>query len=242
MIYYKPMPIILLFLASTYTYWLRKQQAANIAACFLGSWLSLIAPPTHAATATPVVIDQQMRTYLLEAIGDSDSFKDKFDAEVWLVDMSGRLKPIIKDDQQRIELLKLIHSEASRAGLPPDMVLALIHTESYFQQYAISSVGAQGLMQVMPFWKKELGRSQDNLTDVQTNLRYGCTILRYYLDKENGRWYRALARYNGSLGKTWYPERVFNKWKKHWYTGPIKIIDKEVPLPRFAQKKESESK
>lgn len=178
-----------------------------------------------------------MRQYLLDAVESSDGFKDKFEAEVWLVDMSGRLKRIIKDEKQRLDLLKAVHREASRAGLPPDMVLSVIHTESYFQQYAISRVGAQGLMQIMPFWKKELGRSQDNLTDMNTNLRYGCTILRYYLNKEKGRWFRALARYNGSLGRTVYPEKVFNKWKKYWYTGPLEIKDKEIPVPRYAQKK-----
>lgn len=198
--------------------------------------LCLVAPLQVSAQ-----VDQDMRKYLLEAIESSESFKDKYDAEVWLVDMSGRLKRIVKDEEQRLALLKAVHREASRAGLPPEMVLAVIHTESYFQQYAISRVGAQGLMQIMPFWRKELGRSQDNLTDMDTNLRYGCTILRYYLNKENGNWIRALARYNGSLGRTVYPEKVFDRLRRFWANGPLEIKDKQVPLPRYAQKKSKNS-
>ena len=94
--------------------------------------------------------------------------------------------------------------------------MAVIQIESAFNPYAVSRVGAQGMMQVMPFWKKELGREQDNLIHMETNLRYGCTILKYYLDKEEGRWPEALARYNGSYGRYWYPEKVLNAWEKYW--------------------------
>ena len=103
------------------------------------------------------------------------------------------------------------------------MVLALIEVESYFDRFAVSRVGAQGLMQVMPFWKKEIGRPDDNLTNADTNLRYGCQILQFYLQKEKGNVHRALARYNGSLGKSWYPERVFDRWRRHWYNGELKM-------------------
>jgi soluble lytic murein transglycosylase-like protein len=114
-----------------------------------------------------------------------------------------------------------VHHEASLAGLKPDIVLALIETESSFNRYAISSVGAQGLMQVMPFWKKEIGRQEDNLTNTHTNLKYGCRILQFYLKKEKGHLSKALARYNGSVGKTWYPERVMNAWRNRWYSGSL---------------------
>jgi len=153
----------------------------------------------------------------MKTVNDADSFHDRFDAEVWLVDMSGRLKRYIKDTEQRLTLLKKVHAEAQRAGLEPELVMSVIHVESAFDRFAISYVGAQGLMQVMPFWKKEIGRPDDNLTNMQTNLRYGCTILKHYIDKEKGNLIRALARYNGSLGRTKYPEKVLQFWEKYWF-------------------------
>src|SRR5690606_28417607 len=142
------------------------------------------------------------------------------DAEVWLLDMSTRMRRYIPDAEERLGLLRQVHAEASQAGLRPDLVIALIHAESHFDRFAISSVGAQGLMQVMPFWKNELGRPQDNLTDNATNLRYGCTILAYYLKRENGNLQRALARYNGSLGQLKYPAKVMGFWYDYWYVKP----------------------
>ena len=112
----------------------------------------------------------------------------------------------------------MIYQEAQRASLEPELVLAVIETESSFNRFAISASGAQGLMQVMPFWKEVIGRTSDNLTQVHTNLRYGCTILSYYLKKEQGNLPRALARYNGSLGQTWYAERVLENWQRNWLT------------------------
>ena len=160
------------------------------------------------------LFDAELRDLLKNTITDNQSFADRYDAEVWLVDMSTRLEKFVKSPKQRLEWLELIHREANRAGVEPELVLAVIEIESHFNRFAISRVGAQGLMQVMPFWKKEIGRSEDNLTQVQTNLRYGCTILKHYIDKEKGNLTRALARYNGSLGKTWYPEKVMNAWEK----------------------------
>ncbi len=159
----------------------------------------------------------ELRKFLKKTINKADSFEDRFDAEVWLVDMSGRLTPFIKDPKQRLELLRAVHREASKAELKPDLVLALIEIESRFDNYAISRAGAQGLMQVMPFWKKEIGRPNDNLTNMNTNLSYGCRILQFYLQKEKGNWMHALARYNGSYGKYWYPERVMDAWRKRWF-------------------------
>ena len=133
-----------------------------------------------------------------------------------MVSKEPSLATLVKDKQTRLDLLRLIHKEASRAGLQPEIVLALIEVESHFNQYAVSSAGAQGMMQVMPFWEKEIGRPDDNLIHTQTNLRYGCTILKYYLDREKGRLADALARYNGSYGQYWYAERVLDAWAKNW--------------------------
>ncbi|MBE7376723.1 lytic transglycosylase domain-containing protein [Pseudomonas lopnurensis] len=164
--------------------------------------------------------DPELRELMQRTVAEADSFQDRFDAEVWLVDMSSRLERYMPNAGERLALLRLVHGEASKAGLKPELVLALIHAESHFDRFAISSVGAQGMMQVMPFWKAELGRPQDNLTDNATNLRYGCTILSYYLKKENGDINRALARYNGSLGKNHYPAKVIGFWQDFWYVRP----------------------
>jgi soluble lytic murein transglycosylase-like protein len=161
--------------------------------------------------------DPELREALRQAANDTQSFTDRFDAEVWLTDMSGRLARQVEDPSERIEILKLVHLEASRADLPPELVLAVIEVESNFDRYAISVAGAIGLMQIMPFWLDEIGRPNDNLLHIDTNLRYGCTILRFYLDKENGDLRRALGRYNGSLGKRKYPNKVINKLSKKWY-------------------------
>ena len=123
----------------------------------------------------------------------------------------------IPDDAERVRLLKQIHYEANRANIEPELVLAVIDVESRFNPWAISSVGAQGLMQVMPFWLKEIGRPNDSLFDMRTNLRMGCTILSYYLKIEKGNLPRALARYNGSLGSWKYPNLVFSSLRDRWY-------------------------
>lgn len=155
-------------------------------------------------------VDQELRQWLITAVNQADSFDDRFDAEVWLMDMSNRIGRFVKDDRERLHILRSAHREATQAGLPPDLVLSVIHTESLFQRFAISVAGAQGLMQVMSFWKKEIGRPSDNLTDIDTNLRYGCTILAYYLKRANGNISEALARYNGSYGKMKYPNKVYS--------------------------------
>ncbi|WP_313514571.1 lytic transglycosylase domain-containing protein [Pseudomonas sp.] len=183
--------------------------------------LLLATAPAHAALSQiPQAPEPELRALLQRTVAESESFQDRFDAEVWLLDMSTRLQRYVPRADDRLTLLRLVHREASKAGLKPDLVLALIHAESRFDRFAISPVGAQGMMQVMPFWKAELGRPQDNLTDNATNLRYGCTILSYYLKKEKGDLSRALARYNGSLGKNWYPARVIGIWQDIWYVKP----------------------
>jgi soluble lytic murein transglycosylase-like protein len=171
-----------------------------------------------ALPAAPVdaPIDTELRALLKQAIESSDSFEDRFEAEVWLVDMSRRLAPTLPDPAKRLRLLRQVHIEASRAGLYPELVLAVIDVESNFNQFAISHAGAMGLMQVMPFWLKEIGHPEDNLFNLQTNLRMGCTILRYYLDKEKGDLTQALARYNGSKGSYRYTNKIFKVLQQRW--------------------------
>jgi len=178
---------------------------------------ALLAGCISAGAATTERPDNALRALLIKAIAESDSFVDRFDAEVWLTDMSGRLSNVVLDPAERIEILRRVHQEASRSNLDPELVLALIHVESNFDRFAISSAGAQGLMQIMPFWLDEIGRPGDNLFHIRTNLRLGCTILKYYLEKEKGHLARALARYNGSGGQNWYPTRVFKALRTRWY-------------------------
>jgi soluble lytic murein transglycosylase-like protein len=154
---------------------------------------------------------------LKQAIDSDPGFEDRFDAEVWLLDMSRRLEKFVPDPATRIEMLKLIHYESRRVSLEPELVLALIEVESRFNEFAISVSGARGLMQVMPFWLDEIGISDRNLFKIRTNLRMGCTILRYYMDLESNNLGRALARYNGSLGQNMYPNKVITALNKHWF-------------------------
>lgn len=178
-------------------------------------WLLAVAAlPAWAGTAVP---DPKLRQLLIEAVNDAPSFEDKFHAQVWLMVMSSRLEPYVDDPQKRLKILKLVHLEATRAGLPPELVLAVIDVESDFKRFAVSYAGAQGLMQIMPFWLDEIGRPNDNLFNIQTNLRMGCTILKYYIDMEDGNMRAGLARYNGSTGKRWYPDRVFKSLSTRWY-------------------------
>ncbi len=173
------------------------------------------------ALALPVVAqerpDPALVVLLRQAANETESFTDHFDAQVWLTDMSTRLARQVTDPEERIEILKRVHLEAVRADLEPELVLAVIDVESNFDKYAISVAGARGLMQIMPFWLDEIGRPDDNLIHVGTNLRFGCTILKYYLDMENGDLQRALGRYNGSLGQRKYPNLVLDKLRLKWY-------------------------
>ncbi|MDX1508085.1 MAG: lytic transglycosylase domain-containing protein [Woeseiaceae bacterium] len=164
-------------------------------------------------------VDPELRAALLAAASAADSFEDRFAAEVWLVDMSARLARQVPDPEERIYILQRVHYEARRANLEPELVLAVIDVESNFDRYAVSVAGALGLMQIMPFWIDEIGRPQDNLLHIDTNLRYGCTILRFYLDKENGDLRDALGRYNGSLGQRKYPNKVIDRLTRKWFKG-----------------------
>lgn len=154
------------------------------------------------------------------AIADQASPEPEFpsitDKVNWLATMSERLYKRMPDPQQRIDFLKTVYYESRRAGLDPQLVLGLIQVESGFKKYAVSGAGARGYMQVMPFWVKLIGTPDSNLFHMRTNLRFGCTILRHYLDIEKGDLYRALGRYNGSLGRPEYPNMVRGAWEKSW--------------------------
>lgn len=169
-------------------------------------------PPENQASTDP-----ELRRLLKEAIKADFGFEDVFDAQVWLLDMSKRLEKFVDDPSTRIEILRRVHYEARRVDLQPELVLAVIEVESHFDEFAISVSGARGLMQVMPFWLDEIGISDKNLFKIRTNLRMGCTILRYYVDMEPNSLSRALARYNGSLGKTVYPDKVIDALNRNWY-------------------------
>lgn len=163
----------------------------------------------------------ELRQFLDQTINRASSFEDRYDAEVWLLDMSNRLTQYVPDADRRLSLLESIHFYAEQSNLPPELVLAVIEVESHFDRFAISRVGAQGLMQVMPFWKDEIGRPDDNLTDIHTNLSYGCRILQFYLEKEDGRLATALARYNGSAGSRVYTDKVEAAWRSNWRKEPL---------------------
>ncbi|MGI9259320.1 MAG: lytic transglycosylase domain-containing protein [Gammaproteobacteria bacterium] len=170
-----------------------------------------------ASTAEPDV-DEGLRRMLLDAVAEAGSFDDRFSAEVWLSDMSQRLESQVPDIDERLHILRTVHHEATRTDIAPELVLAVIEVESNFDRYAISSSSALGLMQVMPFWVEELGgESKSDLFDVQYNILLGTRILKYYLDLEGGELIRALGRYNGSLGRRNYADRVIDALRSKWF-------------------------
>lgn len=158
----------------------------------------------------------ELRTFLERTINTADSFEDRYDAEVWLIDMSARLERFVKDPETRLTLLQDIHFAATRAGVSPELAMAVIEVESHFDRFAVSHAGAQGMMQVMPFWKDEIGRPDDNLTRQKTNLEYGCRILQFYLERKKGHLHEALAAYNGSTGSRVYSDKIYKAWYNHW--------------------------
>jgi len=178
------------------------------------------ASAAHAGAQKYEPLSASVQAALHKAVSDArpsvSSFKNPLEAADWLGEMSRRLEKRIPSREYRIDLLRSVHYEATRAGLDPQLVLGLMQVESGFRKYAVSSAGARGYMQVMPFWIKVIGRPDDSLFDLRTSLRYGCTILRHYLDIEKGDLYRALGRYNGSLGKPEYPNMVRAAWQNQW--------------------------
>lgn len=163
-------------------------------------------------------VDEGLRRILLDAVAEAGSFDDRFSAEVWLSDMSQRLASQVPDIDERLHILRTVHHEATRTDIAPELVLAVIEVESNFDRYAISSSSALGLMQVMPFWVEELGgENKSDLFNVQYNILLGTRILKYYLDLENGELIRALGRYNGSLGRRDYADRVIDALRSKWF-------------------------
>lgn len=163
------------------------------------------------------ILKDETRHLMSQSVSDVapniSSFSSETEKKLWLFKQSNKLQKRIPDEATRLELLTSIHYESTRAGLDPELILGLIQVESGFKKYAISSVGAKGFMQVMPFWVDIIGEKTHNLFHLRTNLRYGCTILRHYLDIEKGNLFRALGRYNGSLGKAEYPNAVLSAAK-----------------------------
>ena len=164
-------------------------------------------------------LDDELRAFLQENIAEQSAIQDQYDAQVWTFNMQQRMAPYGITEKEQIAILSAVHREASGTGIAPDIVLAVIAIESSFNRFAVSTTGAQGLMQVMPFWKNEIGRNDDNLMDIDTNVHYGCKILQFYLEREKGHLARALARYNGSLGRTTYSEKVLLAWENSWRSG-----------------------
>ena len=179
--------------------------------------LALLLPKARAGAQVEEPLADAVRTALAAAVANSAPPKPRFDNMAdrvsylrWLGVASERLKPRKTDSHTRIEFLETVWYESRRAGLETSLVLGLIQVESGFRKYAISSAGARGYMQVMPFWARVIGDGDDRrLFHMQTNLRFGCAILRYYLDRERGDLFLALGRYNGSRGRAEYPNMVF---------------------------------
>ena len=163
------------------------------------------------------VLSASVRASLARAVTDRSTVDESdLDTRAWVRAMTRRIIHRFPDEEAARHFLALVRYEAMRAGLDPHLVLAVIDVESQFKKYAVSRAGARGLMQVMPFWVKEIGEPGHNLFHERTNLRYGCTILRHYLDRERGNLHNALARYNGSLGSAEYPGRVTRALKARW--------------------------
>ncbi len=188
--------------------------------CLIALAALLLPLAVHAGAQKYEPLSASVRAALSRTVSDRapprSSFTDSTEAIGWLSEMSQRLEKRMPDRDARLDFLRAVHYEATRAGLDPQLVLGLIQVESGFKKYAVSTAGARGFMQVMPFWVRLVGGSEDNLFHLRTNLRYGCTILRHYLDIERGDLYRALGRYNGSLGQPQYPNMVRAAWQTHW--------------------------
>ena len=181
-----------------------------------------IASPARAGAQKYEPLTASVRSSLSAAIADQrpptvqfPDIKQRLGYLEWLAEMSERMKKRIPDYQTRRDLLETIYYESKRAGLDPALMLGLIQVESGFRKYAISSAGARGLTQVMPFWADLIGDGDPRkLFIMRANVRYGCVVFRHYLDIEDGDYYRALGRYNGSLGRPEYPNLVLGAWKR----------------------------
>jgi soluble lytic murein transglycosylase-like protein len=197
----------------------RPDRAARRAcwAALLG--LALAAAPFIARAQTQAQRDPELRAVVARAITTAECFTDKYDSAVWYTLMEPKLRRAVKDHADRLQILKSAYCEANRPGelrLPPGLIMAVIDVESRFERWAVSSAGAVGLMQVMPFWPEELGMKRHQLVQIEANMRMGCAILRHYLGRERNDVRRALARYNGSVGRREYPDLVITRWTRNW--------------------------
>jgi soluble lytic murein transglycosylase-like protein len=181
----------------------------------LTALLLMTALPAAAAHADRQM-DPELRGVLAEVLQPTDCFADRYERAVWFAFMEPRLQRYVRDEREREEILHHVHCEARRVAVPPELVLAVMDVESRFDRYAVSSAGAVGLMQVMPFWPGELGMSNEQLVRIPDNVRMGTTILGYYLRKERGNYQRALQRYNGSLGRPTYSDLVIDRLLSRW--------------------------
>jgi soluble lytic murein transglycosylase-like protein len=195
--------------------------ARRASACLLAAGALLAAPPAALAGAQQYeVLSASVRASLARAVNERGPLEIKdMDTRAWVRAMTRRVAGKFRDEDAAREFLALVRYEAMRAGLDPHLVLAVIDVESHFRKYAVSAAGARGFMQVMPFWVKEIGEPGHNLFHERTNLRYGCTILRHYLDRERGNLAHALARYNGSFGQAEYSNRVLRALRDRWALG-----------------------
>ncbi len=194
----------------------------------------------HAGAQLYEPLTASVRTALSASIGDDrpprvqfPDIRQRLAYLEWLGEMSERMKKRTPDYQTRREMLETIYYEAKRAGLDPGLMLGLIQVESGFRKYAISSAGARGLTQVMPFWAGLIGDGDPKkLFNMQVNIRYGCVVFRHYLDTERGDYFRALGRYNGSLGRPEYPNMVLGAWKRWEYAPELAPSVPAVALPK----------
>jgi soluble lytic murein transglycosylase-like protein len=176
-------------------------------------------PRPAAAALAPPQQDPQLRPIVQQAIRQAQCFTDRYDSAVWYTLMEPKLRPFVADDAERLQILQTVYCETHRPGasnLPPGLVMAVLDVESRFDRWAVSSAGAVGLMQVMPFWPEQLGMHRYQLIRVVPNIHMGCAILRYYLDAEHRDIRRALERYNGSFGRRGYADRVIVRWTTYW--------------------------
>jgi len=174
-------------------------------------------------------------TVMSQAISDRPvppDYANRNNVAPWIAEMSARLATRVPDAAERRDLLATVHYEAIRAGLDPQLVLGVIHHESGFKKYAVSVADARGYMQVMPFWTRLIGSPEHNLFHLRTNLRYGCVILRHYLDRERGDLFRTLGRYNGSLGRSEYPAAVSAAMRRYEARTPSLPVSLGASIPR----------
>jgi soluble lytic murein transglycosylase-like protein len=202
-----------------------RRARALLLCCLLAAALAGPGPEAWAAAPHPSPVqpaaqqDPELKGVVQQAIQEARCFSDQYDSAVWFKLMEPKLRRYVKDDPERLQILQTVYCETHRSGvslLPPGLVMAVLDVESGFDRWAVSSAGAVGLMQVMPFWPEQLGMRRYELTQVAANVRMGCAILRYYMEVERRDVRRALERYNGAIGRRDYPDRVIVRWTTYW--------------------------